>query len=148
MNTRATKAPDAAAPAVLLPPYAQESRLAHRLAHEAWDHLWPWSSDGLRTRALPLVLSLLLAVLVTLAWGAAAMGALSRGALIGWWFGWSVLEIGVRRACKPYMKEGPWWGSLWRRAGWMDLVCYVLFKNLLIGSVLFLSLKSLGMLAD
>ena len=40
----------------------------------------------------------------------------------------------------------PWWGRRYRVASVMDMVCYVGFKNLLIGAALFLMLKSLGWL--
>ena len=56
---------------------------------------------------------------------------------------WSVFEIFVRLDAKPYVKEGPWWGHLYRRATVMDMICYVSFKNLLIGAVLFIGLRTL-----
>ena len=43
-------------------------------------------------------------------------------------------------------EEGPWWGQLYRRASTMDMLCYVSFKNLLIGAVLFIGLKGAGIL--
>ena len=33
--------------AALVPPYPGD-RVWKRLAHEAWEHLWPWTSAGLR----------------------------------------------------------------------------------------------------
>ena len=74
----------------------------------------------------------------------AALGRLEAGAIIGWWFGWSVFEVIVRLDAKPYVKEGPWWGHLYRRATTMDMICYVSFKNLLIGAALFIGLRTLG----
>ena len=84
------------------------------------------------------------AIAATVAWVLAAMGRLEAGAIIGWWFGWSVFEVIVRLDAKPYVKEGPWWGHLYRRATVMDMICYVSFKNLLIGAALFIGLRTLG----
>ena len=74
------------------------------------------------------------------------MGYVTSGAMIGWWFGWSLFEVIVRLASKRYVKEGPWWGQHYREASVMDMICYVGFKNLLIGAILFLGLKSAGLL--
>jgi hypothetical protein len=74
------------------------------------------------------------------------MGQLRAGAIIGWWFGWSLLEVMIRLANKRYVKEGPWWGRRYRRATLMDMVCYVGFKNLLLGAALYLALRALGRL--
>jgi hypothetical protein len=127
------------------PPYAAGS-LPAWLAAEAWDHLWPWSRRGFeKARALQAG-GLALGLAATVVWILAALGRMEAGALIGWWFGWSVFEVVVRLSSKPYVKEGPWWGRRYRRAKPMDMICYVGFKNLLIGAALFLALKSLGLL--
>ncbi|MBL8444037.1 MAG: transcription regulator [Zoogloeaceae bacterium] len=129
------------------PSYAKSGSLIRRLTAEAWDHLWPWSRSGFeRQRALQAA-GLALALAASVAWVLAAMGRLEAGAIIGWWFGWSVFEILVRLGSKPYVKEGPWWGKHYRRASVMDMICYVGFKNLLIGATLFIGLKSAGMLS-
>jgi hypothetical protein len=134
---------------VQFPAYQQgTANIWLRLAHEAWDHLWPWTSTILRRQRTLAMASIVLALLVSVAWGAAALGHLSRNSVIAWWFGWSLLEVLIRHHSKPYVKEGPWWGSTWRAANWMDLLSYVLFKNLLLGSGLFLILNALGLLAD
>ena len=73
-----------------------------------------------------------------------AMGTLSSGAIIGWWFGWSVYEVLIRLSGRRYVKGGPWWRGNYRAAGVMDMMSYVSFKNLLIGAALFLVLKSMG----
>ena len=127
------------------PPYAAGSAPA-RLAAEVWDHLWPWSRSGFQRQRALQAAGLALAVAVSLAWVLAALGRLAPAAIIGWWFGWSVFEIVVRLGSKPYVKEGPWWGKRYRRASVMDMICYVGFKNLLIGAALFIGLKSLGLL--
>ncbi|MBN8442208.1 MAG: transcription regulator [Thauera sp.] len=127
------------------PPYASGGTVT-RLAAELWDHLWPWSRSGFQRQRAIQAAGLALAVAASLAWVFAALGQLAPAAIIGWWFGWSVFEIAVRMGSKPYVKEGPWWGSRYRRAGLMDMICYVGFKNLLIGAVMFIGLKSAGLL--
>jgi len=132
------------------PPYAAEGGGLRRLAAELWDHLWPWSRSGFRhprtqLRALQGA-GLALALAVSVVWVLAAAGRLEAGAVIGWWFGWSVFEVIVRLGAKPYVKEGQWWGRRYRAASLMDMLCYVGFKNLLTGAALFLALKSLGLL--
>ena len=129
------------------PPYAALNKPAARWLAEVRDHLWPWTRAGFRRNKVLQAVAVVLSVAVTGAWVLAAAGQLASGALIGWWFGWSVLEVVVRLDTKPYVKEGPWWGARYRAATVMDMVCYVLFKNLLIGAVLFLALKALGLLA-
>ncbi len=113
-------------------------------AAELWDHLWPWAGRGQPARKTIQGAGFALAIAATVAWVMAAMGRLEAGAIIGWWFGWSVFEVIVRLDAKPYVKEGPWWGHLYRRATAMDMICYVSFKNLLIGAVLFIALRTLG----
>ena len=66
--------------------------------------------------------------------------------VIGAWFGWSVFEVLVRWHGKRYVKDGPWWGSVYRRANVMDMLSYVSFKNLLIGAALFWLLARSGMM--
>ena len=85
-----------------------------------------------------------LAIAASLAWIFTAFGQLSSAAIIGWWFGWSVYEVRVRLSGKRYVKDGPWWGRQYRVASVMDMICYVGFKNLLLGAILFLTIKSLG----
>ena len=128
----------------ILPHYAaHESRLAW-LGHEIWDHLWPWSRHGFARRRFLLALSLGLAVLVTVVWLLAAGGRVGHTVVIGFWVGWSVFEVLVRLQSKPYIKDGPWWGRNYRPADWMDMICYVSFKNLLIAAALFLAMRFFG----
>lgn len=123
-----------------------------RLGAEAWDHLWPWRSGAARAedtrgfgpRSTLRLAGYALAAAVTLVWGFAAAGQLHSGAVIGWWFGWSVLEVLIRLRDKCYVKDGPWWGSRYRVANPMDMLSYVGFKNLLLGAALFLVLKAAG----
>lgn len=132
------------------PPYAEGSSMLRHVAAEVWDHLWPWSRSGFHHPRTPIralqAAGLALAIAASVVWVLAAMGQLNAGAIIGWWFGWSVFEILVRLGAKPYVKEGPWWGKRYRRASLMDMICYVGFKNLLIGAGLFIGLKSAGLL--
>ncbi len=111
---------------------------------ELRDHLWPWSRTGWRNARGLQILGFALAVAATSAWALAANGHLSSGAIIGWWFGWSVYEVLIRMTGRPYVKDGPWWRDIYREAGLFDMISYVSFKNLMIGAALFLVLKSLG----
>ena len=43
------------------------------------------------------------------------------------------------------VKDGPWWGSVWRQATVMDMISYVGLKNLLIGAALFWLLAFTGL---
>ena len=114
---------------------------------ELVDHLWPWSREGWASRRALQVAGFSLAVAASVAWVMAAMGSLSSGAIIGWWFGWSVYEVLIRLSGKRYVKDGPWWRDQYRVAGVMDMLSYVGFKNLLIGAALFLAIKTLVGLA-
>ncbi len=73
-------------------------------------------------------------------------GKLGPGIILGWWLAWSTYELVVRMFCKPYVKEGPWWGRRFRPATWADMISYVGMKNLLIGAGLFLLMKGIGVL--
>ena len=128
------------------PPYAGHGS-ANRLFAEIWDHLWPWSRNGFQRQRVVQAAGLALAAAASVAWILAAMGNLTPGAIIGWWFGWSVFEVIVRLGAKPYVKDGPWWAGRYRKAGVMDMICYVGFKNLLIGASLFIALKTVGALS-
>ena len=128
----------------LLPPYAASP--SAWVWHEIVDHLWPWSRHGLLHHKWLLWMGAVLALLVSAAWVAAGMGRLSAGGIIGWWVAWSVFEILIRMASKPYIKQGPWWQRNYSPASLMDMLCYVSFKNLLVGATLFLGLKVLGLL--
>jgi hypothetical protein len=129
----------------MIPPYSKTNGMKW-LLHEVFDHLWPWTRQGWLDHKASGSAGLALAVATTVAWGLAASGGLEAGAIIGWWLGWSVYEIIIRMQCKPYVKDGPWWGKSYRKAGRMDMICYVLFKNLLIGAVFFIVLRRLGLL--
>ncbi len=130
----------------VVPPYAAPTSKLRWMVAEIWDHLWPWSQAGFQgIRALEAA-GFGLAMAATTVWVLAAFGRLAAVAVIGWWFGWSVFEVVVRLGSKRYVKDGPWWQRRYRVAGVMDMICYVGFKNLLIGAALFITLKSLGRL--
>jgi len=116
------------------------------LRAEAWDHVWPWQRGAAPGRRVLQAAGFGVGLAATLAWALAAAGQLRAGAVIGAWFGWSVCEVLIRLRTKRYVKDGPWWGRRYRVASVMDMVCYVGFKNLLVGAALFLALKALGWL--
>lgn len=137
-------------PLVPVPPAAmpEEPRLGLLawLRAEVIDHLFPWSGKFLTRPLLMRASSIALAVLVTWAWLLGAAGKLGPGIILGWWLAWSAYELVVRMYCKPYVKEGPWWGRRFRPASWVDMMSYVGMKNLLIGAALFLIMKGIGVL--
>lgn len=114
------------------------------LREELIDHLFPWGPGFWAQRAAIRIAGIGFAVAVTVAWLLAAAGRMGSVAVIAWWTGWSVYEVLCRRRCKPWVKEGPWWGRRRRPAGTADLIFYVATKNLLIGVALFLVLALLG----
>jgi hypothetical protein len=127
------------------PPYAKATGVMW-LLNEAIDHLCPWTAQYWRHHKAIEAAGIALAIAVASAWGLAVNGQIGASAVIGWWIGWSIYEIFIRLQCKPYIKDGPWWGRLYRTAGRMDMICYVMFKNLLIGASLFIVLRNLGFL--
>lgn len=128
----------------LLPPYADSP--ARWILHEVIDHLWPWSLRGFRLHKWLASEGVILALLVVLVWVLAGLGKVTAIVVVGWWAGWSAFEILIRMSSKPYVKEGPWWKRNYRAASLMDMLCYVSVKNLLVGAMLFLVLKALGLL--
>jgi NosR/NirI family nitrous oxide reductase transcriptional regulator len=148
VSPKAAQGPDPRMPTDPAQPYAARGAMSgwQVLLLEIRDHLWPWSHDGWKSQRALQVAGFSLALAATLAWVLAAQGKLSSAAIIGWWFGWSVYEVLIRMSGRRYVKDGPWWRAHYRVAGWMDMLSYVGFKNLLIGAVLFLALKALGWL--
>ena len=148
ISAKAAKGPD---PRMPTPPAQPAPKTGARglrwVLLELVDHLWPWSREGWASRRALQVAGFSLAVAASVAWVMAAMGSLSSGAIIGWWFGWSVYEVLIRLSGKRYVKDGPWWRDQYRVAGVMDMLSYVGFKNLLIGAALFLAIKTLVGLA-
>jgi NosR/NirI family nitrous oxide reductase transcriptional regulator len=127
--------------AVTPPPAEPPLGLLAWLRAELIDHLFPWSGKFLSRPLLMQASGIALAVLVTWAWLLGAAGMLGPGIILGWWLAWSTYELIVRMFCKPYVKEGPWWGRRFRPASWADMISYVGMKNLLIGAGLFLPMK-------
>ena len=132
-------------PVASLPPQGEGS-VWHWLYAEAVDHLIPWNRRFFHQRMAFQAAGIGLAVVATGSWLLMASGEISSAVNIAWWTGWSVYEVLVRKCCKPWIKEGPWWGSKRRPAGWFDMIAYVATKNLLIGAALFLLLSKLGVL--
>jgi NosR/NirI family nitrous oxide reductase transcriptional regulator len=148
ISAKAAKGPDPRWPtAPVLPQTKAGSRGLRWMAKELVDHLWPWSREGWASRRALQIAGFSLALAASVAWVMTALGKLSSGAIIGWWFGWSVYEVLIRLSGKRYVKDGPWWRDQYRRAGVMDMLSYVGFKNLLIGAALFLAIKALVGLA-
>ncbi len=145
ISAKAVNGPDPRMPTDAVAPWhkAGESSLKW-IIMEVRDHLWPWSTEGWRSQRALQIAGFSLAVAATVAWTMTAMGTLSSGAIIGWWFGWSVYEVLIRLSGRRYVKDGPWWRGNYRAAGVMDMMSYVGFKNLMIAAALFLVLKSMG----
>ncbi|MBK5204690.1 MAG: 4Fe-4S binding protein, partial [Polaromonas sp.] len=130
----------------VVPPHVTGARGLKWLWLELRVHLWPWSAKGWASQRALQIAGVSLALAVSLAWVLAATGRLSSGAIVGWWVGWSVYEVLIRLSGRRYVKDGPWWKNNYRYASVMDMLSYVGFKNLLIGTALFLGLKTLGLL--
>ena len=147
ISAKAANGPDPRMPTEPVAPWhkAGESSLKW-IIMEVRDHLWPWSTEGWHSQRALQIAGFSLAVAATVAWVMTALGTLSSGAIIGWWFGWSVYEVLIRLSGRRYVKDGPWWRGNYRAANVMDMMSYVGFKNLLIGAALFLVLKSMGWL--
>ena len=133
-------------PAVPSSAAAARQSLPAFIGQEFFDHLFPWSRKALAQPRLLQAASLALALLVTWVWVLGAAGQIGPGIVLGWWLAWSAYELVVRMRCKPYIKDGPWWGRNLRPASWADMASYVGFKNLLIAAALFLLMKSAGIL--
>lgn len=110
---------------------------ARRWLGEIIDHLWPFNRAAWSTNRMIVALGLAAALAASLVWLLAARDSVSPLTAIGAWFGWSVFEVLVRLQGKRYVKDGPWWGKVYRRANVMDMLSYVGFKNLLIGAAIF-----------
>ncbi len=147
ISAKAANGPDPRMPTEAVAPWHKAGESGWKwIVMEVRDHLWPWSSEGWHSQRALQVAGFSLAVAATVAWVLAALGDLSSGALIGWWFGWSVYEVLIRLSGRRYVKDGVWWRGNYRAASVMDMMSYVGFKNLLIGATLFLVLKTLGWL--
>jgi NosR/NirI family nitrous oxide reductase transcriptional regulator len=133
-------------PAAVAPAVTARQSLPAFIGQEFFDHLFPWSQKVTKQPRLLQAIGFALAALVTWVWVLGAAGSIGPGIVLGWWLAWSVYEFVVRMRCKPYVKEGPWWGRNLRPATWADMASYVAFKNLLIAAALFLLMKGTGVL--
>ena len=133
-------------PAAVAPATTARLSLPAFIGQEFFDHTFPWSRKMLEQPRLLQATSLALMVLVTWVWVLGAAGSIGPGIVLGWWLAWSAYELVVRMRCKPYVKDGPWWGRNRVPASWADMASYVAFKNLLIAVVLFMIMKGAGVL--
>ena len=140
------KKPDPRLPTDVAVPPVAEARGIKRLLVEIVDHLWPFNRDSWKGSRILTAVGIALALAASLVWVLAAQGSASPIMVIGWWFGWSVFEVLIRLQGKRYVKDGPWWGTVYRRANVMDMLAYVGFKNLLIGAALFWALQAAGLM--
>lgn len=131
-----------------LPPSDRNMSRFQWLLAEARFHLLPWGQGFIHQKTTIVAASIALAVVVTVIWMMAATGYVSSAVVIAWWTGWSIYECICRLRCKPWIKEGRWWGRAYRRASLPDMIAYVATKNLLLGAGLFLVLYFLGALPD
>lgn len=129
-----------------LPPDGEQISRPQWLWAEVQYHLFPWGPGFLLQKPAMVAASISLAIAVTVAWMLAASGRVAPAIVIAWWTGWSVYECLCRLRCKPWIKEGLWWGGKYRRASTADMISYVATKNLLIGAGLFLLLYLSGVL--
>ncbi|MFP5383797.1 MAG: 4Fe-4S binding protein [Gammaproteobacteria bacterium] len=128
------------------PEYKEYTSTWRFLLAELRDHLVPWTVEGFRRNPVVQVgLALLMAAAVVVA-VLATMEVLVPISVLAAWLLWSGSEVLARMSCLPYIKEGPWWQRHYRKSTWMDMLSYVGFKNLLAGAVLFIILKSAGLL--
>ncbi|MHB1084005.1 MAG: 4Fe-4S binding protein [Thiobacillus sp.] len=133
-------------PVAVTPVAAPRPSLPAFIGQEFFDHAFPWSRKVFQQPILLQAATFALTILVTWVWVLGAVGNIGPGIILGWWLAWSVYEMVVRMRCKPYIKDGPWWGRNLRPASWADMASYVAFKNLLIAAALFLIMKGTGVL--
>jgi NosR/NirI family nitrous oxide reductase transcriptional regulator len=133
-------------PVAAVPAEKERQSLPAFIGQEFFDHAFPWSRKVFQQPILLQAATFALTILVTWVWVLGAAGSVGPGIILGWWLAWSVYEMVVRMRCKPYVKDGPWWGRNLVPASWADMAAYVSFKNLLIAAALFLIMKGAGVL--
>jgi len=114
-------------------------RLSAELRHHGWpvDADRPWRSHIAAAAALAAAGVVLVLAIADVVPHVSVLGA---ALLLSFW------EARTRMASLRFVKEGPWWRHQYRVAKPIDMLSYVGLKNLLIGAVLFLALKALGVL--
>ena len=128
-------------------PEVTSQSVAHGgLWEELWFHLIPWGQGFGREIFVIRAIAALLVVTVTTAWILTATHRIGPVIILAWWLGWSVYELLTRMHYKPVVKDGPWWRQDYRKASLMDMLFYVVTKNLLIAAGLFLLLNVFGIL--
>jgi NosR/NirI family nitrous oxide reductase transcriptional regulator len=124
--------PESVAAAAAAPP----SDSYDQLWDEAKDHIFPWGIRfGQRSRGQQAAV-IAFAVAVTVVWVLGLLGNLPLALVLAWWGAWSLFELGVRFACKPWLKEGPLLRRIRRRPRPWRMALYVLTKNTLVATVL------------
>jgi NosR/NirI family nitrous oxide reductase transcriptional regulator len=124
-------------------PAWQSRPLTRRVLEEIRHHLWP-VAPGRSWRAhatAALAGGAALAVLVL-----AIEGRVPPVSVVGAAFVLSLWEARERMASLRFVKEGPWWRQNYRVATPVDMLSYVGFRSLLIGSASLMLLKALGLL--
>ena len=96
---------------------------------ELRDHLWALGVHGWRSQRALQIAGLSLAVAATVAWLMTAMGTLSSGAIIGWWFGWSVYEVLIRLSGKRYVRTACGGATITALLVMPDMVSYAAFQE-------------------
>lgn len=129
-----------------MPPSDKEMPWPQWLWGEIKFHLFPWGRGFLAQKPAIVAASMGLTIAVTVVWMMAVTGQVAPAIVIVWWTVWSIYECICRMRCKPWVKEGPWWGRQYRQATVPDMIAYVATKNLLIGSGLFWMLYLMGVL--
>src|SRR5512139_3293209 len=127
-----------------IPPEDEKMSWPQWIWAEANYHAFPWGPGFMFQKPAMVAAGIGLAVAVTVTWILAATGRVTPAVVIAWWVGWSIYEGICRLRCKPWIKEGLWWGRKYRRATVPDMMAYVATKNLLIGAGLFLLLYLFG----
>ncbi len=129
MTARARK-PESVAAAAAAPP----SDSYDQLWDEAKDHVFPWGiRSGQRSRGQQAAV-IAFAVAVTVVWILGLLGNLPLAVALAWWGAWSLFELGMRLACKPWLKEGPPLRRIRRRFRPWRMTLYVLSKNTLVAT--------------
>ncbi|ODS55477.1 MAG: 4Fe-4S binding protein [Acidobacteria bacterium SCN 69-37] len=125
------------------PAWERQPSIVRRAMAELRHHFWPigegrrWSAHAIAVAALAgagVVLALAIARVIP------PVSVLGAALLLSFW------EARARMASLRFVKEGPWWKHQYRAARPMDMLSYVGFKNLMIGALVFLTLKALGLL--
>jgi NosR/NirI family nitrous oxide reductase transcriptional regulator len=108
---------------------------------DAWEsvreHVFPWGRKFSQRTRVTQAASIAFALTVTMVWVLGLLGRIEPLTVGLWWAAWSVFELAVRVACKPWFGQG----RNRRPARRGEVAFYVFTKNALIGAVLFLAIS-------